>query len=236
MVRNLVTYLSARLSNVPANVGASTTSFLLTAPKDSLTTRIFLTKTAFELARNPAANALSKHDTLYRLRQFRSKFHDVSSFFLCRSLSTFTNDHRCRPYTIFTYCDYDGGDTSSGKVASLLFKKIATSVISSESPVLGKQDVENCIQHCFDCSIKNICEAILQLFPENQQKLCILGNVALNQQLVKLTGVIANPSTRRMHASKKPSWMFLVIVSDAQLTTACISLQCIHIFTTRMLM
>ena len=70
------------------SVGGSTLSFLLSTAEDSMATMIFLdrdsVKAAFDLALNKKAWSVSNQNILCQPRQVRSKFHDASTYFLCR--------------------------------------------------------------------------------------------------------------------------------------------------------
>ncbi|KAG0162515.1 hypothetical protein DFQ29_004018, partial [Apophysomyces sp. BC1021] len=65
-----------------------------------------------------------------QLQQLRPKFHRLSTYLCCRSSSKFTNDLRARPLTIWTLADHDhhGSGDSDGRLASRLFRSIASSV------------------------------------------------------------------------------------------------------------
>jgi hypothetical protein len=110
-----------------------------------------LTK-ATELAQRPDTMYIDEHDVLYQLRQLRSKFDSESTYFCCSAAGAMTNDHACRPCTVFTLADYDNGhDASDGRIGYSLFREIAISVIQGQAKDTKGLNVDRLKQSLF-CS------------------------------------------------------------------------------------
>ncbi|KAG0175669.1 hypothetical protein DFQ28_008272 [Apophysomyces sp. BC1034] len=95
-----------------ASVGGTTINFDLN-DDSAMTTAIFLNTDSIQkasiLVKNPQANKINRFNLLHRFRQLRTKFQYPSTCLLCRSSSVFTDDIRSRPYSVYTFADYDGG-------------------------------------------------------------------------------------------------------------------------------
>ncbi|KAG2219464.1 hypothetical protein INT45_008112 [Circinella minor] len=113
-------------------IGSNTSNF--TATEDA---KIYLNMESLilgkALAEDEAAFSIDVGSYFYQLRQLRSKFHCLSTYTLCRSSSTFAYDISFRPYTIWTFCDYDSAQQvdSQSQLLSRFFQTVATSVIKN---------------------------------------------------------------------------------------------------------
>ncbi|CAO3565325.1 unnamed protein product [Mortierella alpina] len=195
---NALVTSSLRLdSSCPASVGGSTSSFKLRDPQESKATRIFLDKEsvekAFALARDRATSYVSAFNKFEQLRQLRSKFHDGSTYRLCRASGFMTQSHTCMPYTVFTLADFDQSQSVEGRAASSLFQAIATGVLT--------QGLEACLElatvltlrsQCSDQgSIGRIFDKIVESF-SSQKAIAVIGNTALNAELEGLAQILSS--------------------------------------------
>ncbi|KAG0735426.1 hypothetical protein G6F57_011945 [Rhizopus arrhizus] len=178
---------------LPPSVGGITAAFDLPDGKNA---GIFLDKDSITkanaLARNPSADKIDRHDLLHQLRQVRSSFHLPSTYMLCRSASEFTDDKRSKPFTIYTYADYDGGDyDSSNKIASQLFQKIGLNIILPDrKSVLNRTHVESLYLKCPNSEVKTVLKSIMD--DENEEEIMIVGNKSLNQKLQILAAALSS--------------------------------------------
>ncbi|GAB5586184.1 hypothetical protein Unana1_01084 [Umbelopsis nana] len=185
---------------IEPEVGPSTLNLLLHDETQGKQTRMFIHMASFrsatDLAKKSDVSSVYEHNLLYQLRQVRSKFHQASTYSLCRASSTLTNDHMCQPYTIFTLADNDNGhDYSDGRMISLLFREIACSVLrsSQESRAsLQRSFVLELQKHCnLDRTIRDKLGSILDLYGNNEADIPIIGNVTLNNILQTLSHKLA---------------------------------------------
>lgn len=67
-----------------------------------------------------------------------------------------------QPYTIWTYCDYDGqnDDFSDGKISSKLFHDIAVQVIKHKEAFIDIKQLKALISQCKGAKIKDIMMSI----------------------------------------------------------------------------
>jgi hypothetical protein len=178
-----------------ASVGGTTLNFELDN-SSALTSAIFLDADSIRkaniLASDPRTDKIDRFDFFHQLRQLRSKFQHSSTYTLCRSSSVFVNDHRSRPYTIFSYADFDSGEQeSSAKIASQLFREIAIAMITSKNdPLVPKQLVHTHWLKCPDGLVKSALNEIIQLHVEEEIK--ILDNKLLNQKLQGLANSLSS--------------------------------------------
>ncbi|KAG1048474.1 hypothetical protein G6F43_009134 [Rhizopus delemar] len=178
---------------LPLSVGGITAAFDLPDGKNA---DIFLDKDSITkanaLARNPSADKIDQHDLLHQLRQVRSSFHLPSTYMLCRSASEFTDDKRSKPFTIYTYADYDGGDhDSSNKIASQLFQKIGLNIILPDrKSVLNRTHVESLYLKYPNSEVKTVLKSIMD--DENEEEIMIVGNKSLNQNLQILAAALSS--------------------------------------------
>ncbi|OAQ34656.1 hypothetical protein K457DRAFT_121274 [Linnemannia elongata AG-77] len=172
-------------------IGASTPSLVLTDGSHSLATKIFLDTEHLEIGLKMAESkdtwSISSSDLLYQLRQVKTKFFDVSTFYLCRASSFFADNHPCQPYTIFNLTSFDQAHSGDGVAASNLFHTIACDVIQDGSrAVLKRERVQQLRVRCADQGIiSNEFDGILTLFGDDSS-LPILGNPVLNKFLENL--------------------------------------------------
>ncbi|KAF9273476.1 hypothetical protein BGZ68_001486 [Mortierella alpina] len=189
---------SVRLDvKMEASVGGTTPSFLLTNAEHSKATKIFLDQESVEaglkLAGNKETWAVSGRDLLSQLRQTKTKFHDASTYYLCRSSSHFARNHPCQPYTIFTLASFDQAANGDGAAVSNIFDKIASSIVQSGSKaVLDKESVMQQRARCTDNSnaAKEI-DGILSLYTPKEVCLPVLGNQVLNKYLETLAQLLS---------------------------------------------
>ncbi|KAI9489925.1 hypothetical protein BDB00DRAFT_875894 [Zychaea mexicana] len=113
-----------------------------------------------------------------QLRQLKTKFHDIQTYYLSRSL--LFHGHLQQPITVFTY----GKTTTSlnsGVLASKLLAALSTAVMrEGENAHLSKNDVEK-LTALFtkDTKTKDVFLRILSLF-ETDASIPIIGNSVLN--------------------------------------------------------
>ncbi|CEI92663.1 hypothetical protein RMCBS344292_06918 [Rhizopus microsporus] len=127
-------------SEVP-KVGPSSCHFAMSPQY----TKIFIDQVSWTKAKKIESNASTRpiepFNLIVQARQLRSQFHHPTTYYLCRASSDATLFSHLQPYTVFTYCDYEGSTKSmdNGKasmIASRLFQRIAYSVIHFVSPTL----------------------------------------------------------------------------------------------------
>ncbi|KAF9973814.1 hypothetical protein BGZ75_001037, partial [Mortierella antarctica] len=116
-----------------ASLGGAHSSFRLQDPQDSAATRIYLDEESVQagltIAKSKNASFVSARNKLEQLRQLRSKFHDGSTYRLCRASGFLTLRHTYYPYTVYTLADFDQSHSKDGQAASMLFQEIAKSVL-----------------------------------------------------------------------------------------------------------
>ncbi|CEG84520.1 hypothetical protein RMATCC62417_18311 [Rhizopus microsporus] len=134
-------------------------------------------------------------DQYAQLRQLRSKFHQLSTYLCCRSSSKFTNELRARPLTIWTLADHDhhGSGDSDGRLASRLFRSIASSVWEKgDQAAIDLRLVQELKVKCTpNGKIRCIMGEIEQLFSNELPTIPVIGNNDLNQQLQKLAPLLS---------------------------------------------
>ncbi|KAF9085305.1 hypothetical protein BGX27_003504, partial [Mortierella sp. AM989] len=170
------------------SVGGSTLYFQLTTADNSKAVRIFLDResveSAFELGRDKDAWTVSRRNILCQLRQLRSKFHDASTYFLCRASGYLTRHHVSQPYSVFTLINFDQSRPGSGAAAGSIFKAIAISVIKEGvNAKLYLSTMKECRGQCGDTKIASTLYAIIGLFSPEIDAILIIGNHQLNTEL-----------------------------------------------------
>ncbi|KAG9319151.1 hypothetical protein KVV02_000725 [Mortierella alpina] len=191
---NVLVTSSLRLDTLGmGSVGGSTTSFQLNTADDSKAVKIFLdlesVESAFDLARNKDAWTVSRRNILCQLRQLRSKFHDASTYFLCRASGYTTRHHVSQPYSVFTLINFDQSRPGSGAAAGSIFKTIAIRIIKEgENAKLYLSTLKECRGQCGDTKIASILDAMIGLFSPETDSIPIIGNCQLNTQLEILAG------------------------------------------------
>ncbi|ORE00853.1 hypothetical protein BCV72DRAFT_237333 [Rhizopus microsporus var. microsporus] len=191
---NFLVTSSIRLDRQSVNIGPVTTHF-----RPTTSTKIFLDCLSIELAKslldNTKINRAQSLPSLYQLKQVRSKFDCLSTYTMCRSSSTMASPLKLQPTTIWTLVDQDSNHTtmSQEKVGSLLFRTIALQVIRhGRSATLHLDDFKPIQALSKDSSaVASILHNICSLF-DNQKEIKIIGNSALNSQLVDLANGISN--------------------------------------------
>ncbi|KAG0162387.1 hypothetical protein DFQ30_002187 [Apophysomyces sp. BC1015] len=165
------------------NIGSSTQTFSTTND-----TRIYLDADSLDRSKRLLADTLccqlSSFDALAQLKQVRSKFDHISTYTMCRASSSFTNNHLCRPYTIWTFADYDSPQVveAQAKKASKVFQHIGLSVIGSGPQAeLEVGQIQQILPEC---------KGIIRQALEHVTSLCdakgsikIIGNKQLDEQL-----------------------------------------------------
>lgn len=191
---NFLVTSSLRLDCMSVNIGPTTSHF---APFEN--TRVFLDSHSIELVKpklsDPSINRSQTIPSLYLLKQVRSKFDHLSTYTLCRSSSTITSRLEFQPATIWTLSDQESNQAvmSQEKVGSLLFRAIAIEVIRhGRDATLDLMSVKDIITRAKDkSSVASILHNIQGLF-EDRQQIRIIGNAALNNQLVDLANGVNN--------------------------------------------
>ncbi|CAO3687176.1 hypothetical protein G6F70_009115 [Rhizopus microsporus] len=190
-------------------VGPTTSNFVLDN-EYARKVEIYIEETAWydakKLAEDESAQEVYSFNILYQLRQLRSKFHHYSTYFSCRGYSTDTNDHVMQPYTVWTYCNFDGqnDENSDGRIASKLFQDIAIQVMRfPETAKIEEKRIQSLVSQCKGEKVKEIMESILSLFDGSKQ-IKIIENKELNDRLSKLAIIlnsyIANANNNVMKA------------------------------------
>lgn len=184
-------------SKAPANVGATTLSFMLSTVKDSMATRICLDEesvdAALAIGRKKDAWSISNSNVLFQLRQLKTKFSDASTYFLCRAPGHVTRSHVCQPYTLFTLIYFDQSQNGDGVTAAALFNDISKNVLDAGSEAeLKKDTVKKLRQRCSDKGhIAKEFDNILAVYPANEPSITILGNRQLDTHLEKLAQLLS---------------------------------------------
>ncbi|KAF9087427.1 hypothetical protein BGX27_002937 [Mortierella sp. AM989] len=179
------------------SVGALTGTFQLLDAVDTTSTRIYLDKESFDLgmALINDANAWRITNSYMhgQLRQFKTKFDDASTYFLCRASGPLTKAHTYRPYSVHTYCNYSrAGD---GHLASKLSLNISTLVLKDgDGAVLSLGTVQECRRGCSNESrnIPSVIDSILSLFRNGASTIPILTNRELNGHLETLALLLSS--------------------------------------------
>ncbi|KAF9958060.1 hypothetical protein BGZ72_000925 [Mortierella alpina] len=185
-------------SRHPASVGGATSSFQLRESQDSAATRIFLDKEAveraFAIAKDRRASYISVFNKLDQLRQLRSKFHDGSTYRLCRASGFLTLHHTCNPYTVFTLADYDQSQSTEGRAASSLFQKIAGGVlIQGSESTLHLDTVTALRSQCSELgNVGKALDKVISCFSSGQKEIPVIGNTALNAELEGLAQILSS--------------------------------------------
>lgn len=158
-------------------------------------TKIFIDQVSWTKAKKIESNASTRSIEPFSLiaqaRQLRSQFHHPTTYYLCRAFSDATLFSHLQPYTIFTYCDYEGSTKSmdnenASMIASRLFQRIAYSVIHSPSEAhLDKDFVASLHDKCKNIGkIKKLFGDLLDLFGDDTE-MAIIGNSILNSQILQ---------------------------------------------------
>ncbi|KAF9412697.1 hypothetical protein BGZ76_005143 [Entomortierella beljakovae] len=191
------------------SVGGETTSFTLHNPKHSSATRIFLDqnsiKDALSIANDKNAWRTDENSLLEQLRQVRSKFDCLSTYYLCRSSGDLTRGHAMQPYTVFTLADSDSMEKGQGYAAALIFQNIGLNVVSKGKKAKLKASViEDSLALCEEkkkkSEIFNSIERIQALF-QGEKSISIIRNKPLNRELTKLAKYLSSYITTANHNS-----------------------------------
>ncbi|KAF9949415.1 hypothetical protein BGZ70_001796 [Mortierella alpina] len=179
------------------SVGGTTSSFVLSSAKDSLATRIFLDEESLTVGLQLAAErdtwSVSHGNLIWQLRQTKTKFHDPSSYYLCRASSHFARNHTCQPYSMFSLAAFDQAHNGDGAAISRLFHAIATGVIrDAGQALLDKTKVEDLRAGCSQKgkAAKGL-DGVLSLFGKDHSSMKIIGNRELNKHLEVLAPLLS---------------------------------------------
>ncbi|KAG1194223.1 hypothetical protein G6F36_000318 [Rhizopus arrhizus] len=186
-------------------IGPTTSSFCLETSVKSLNIQLFVKESAWHaasaLAINENTKAISSYDSLFQLRQLRTRFHHQSTYIRCRSFNEPTDDLTTRPYTVFTLADWDnGGDDAEYRLGSQLIQSVALAVIRSEEarpPTLAKQKVSAMRSKLKKGgAVCKVFDSIIGQYATDIETIHIIGNRVLNEGLQKLANLLASPITK----------------------------------------
>lgn len=190
-------------------VGPGVKSFQLNNSPEAKATTIFIKKSAWkgaaEIAQNNNATSVASYDLIYQLRQLRTRFHQESTYFCCRSSNEALHNLAARPYTIFTLADWDNGSEHADyRTASKLFQKIATNILCGD-PRLEKYTISSLCRElkAEGTAVHDILQSILMQFTDDTTFILIIGNENLNNQLQKLANVLAPAITKANQSVKQ---------------------------------
>ncbi|GAA5799033.1 hypothetical protein HPULCUR_004442 [Helicostylum pulchrum] len=195
---NFLVTSSMRLDVHSVNLGPSTTHFTPTNK-----TRLFLDKASLDIVkpmlRNETVNECQQMPILYQLRQLRSKFDRLSTYTKCRASSSFTSHPFLQPTTIWTFSSQNGStliNLSQEKIGALIFRTLAIRVCKDGAHAsLDRVAVDEIVALAKNTSISAILTSIQGLF-DDQEKIDIIGNAALNSQLTDLANKICKKKRR----------------------------------------
>lgn len=186
-------------------VGPSTNRFDVGSDECSKNISIFLDKNVYEQAKSLGENVdcdcVETSHTLYQLRQIRSKFNEIETFYRIRATTDMLNVIHCQPLSIFTLCNHlkaldsnTEDDSANYKLASQLFMKIASAVILKNYKARLHKDVVESIFLKFkkpSQRIPTIVKEILDLYEDESEEIRVISNIALNRKLVSLADLLA---------------------------------------------
>jgi hypothetical protein len=136
-----------------------------------------------------SVNDITKNMGVEYLRQVRTKFDQIDTFDLSRCSGPLAESILYQPYTVFTIANH-GNHKGGAFAAGFIFNKIGESVIlRTKKAKLFREDVENALALCQSSKSRVYMDPlknILNLFGENEKKIKVLGNSALNKQLEEL--------------------------------------------------
>ena len=185
---NFLVTSGLRLDITSVNLGPATTHFM-----PSPETRLFLDVSSITACKSELSNQkLSRSQmmpSLYLLKQVRSKFDYLSTYTMCRSVSSIASQLEFQPTTIWTFCDQESShhiSASNEKIGSLLFREFATRVIE-HLKLITKTKKGSTVDSIF-CKI---CE----LFDPDQDQITIVGNTLFNSQLTDLCQKVTSADT-----------------------------------------
>ncbi|KAG0322436.1 hypothetical protein BGZ99_003347 [Dissophora globulifera] len=195
---NILVTSSLRLDkDEPASVGGSTMSFLLSGLKDSQATKIFLdeysVESALRLAIDRTVWCISDRNYHAQLRQLRSKFHDGSTYHLCRASGYLTRAHTLQPYSLFTLANHDASHSGDGHSAAALFHDMSKSILEKgQDAVLEYASVLRVKERCSDKGrIGKSVQGIIERFSSDRRPIPVIGNEHLNESLVELAQLLS---------------------------------------------
>ncbi|KAI9481143.1 MAG: hypothetical protein EXX96DRAFT_634944 [Benjaminiella poitrasii] len=202
-------YIRLRLDiSAEPEIGPNTTSILLDTREKSANARIFIKKTAWnaaiELSKADRICSITPYDVVYQPHQLRTRFHHLSTYFMCRAFNDNADDIRSRPYTIFTLTDWDNGANDTDyRVESKILQDIAMSVIQSgHSATLFKDKFLRLMARLkSDKVMQKYFKAIAKLFDSDSLK--IIGNKELNIILQNITESLNTPIAKVNESAKQ---------------------------------
>ncbi|KAF9896879.1 hypothetical protein BX616_006577, partial [Lobosporangium transversale] len=172
---------------VSPSLGGMTTCFSLKDTESSRATAIFLdcesVQEAYEIYESKKETK-SNQNEIEQMRQLRSKFNHISTFYSSRASSNITKSHNMQPYTVFTLSGHDSLESGSGRAAAILFNEIAIRVKDGKKhSKLKLRSIKSALELCKNTGkIKNILENIAGLF-QDKTSVRIIGNKDLNTEL-----------------------------------------------------
>lgn len=90
-------------------VGPNTVAIDLSKSSAGKNDMIYIKESAWieasEIAKNNNTTYITSFDYIYQLRQLRTRFHQLSTYFMCRSSNEIVDNLTTRPYTIYTLAD-----------------------------------------------------------------------------------------------------------------------------------
>ncbi|KAG1458111.1 hypothetical protein G6F46_002123 [Rhizopus delemar] len=191
-------------SNDP-EIGPTTSSSCLETSVKSFNTQLFIKESAWHAASESAINentkVISSYDSLFQLRQLRTRFQHQSTYIRCRSFNEPADDLTTLPYTVFTLADWDNdGDDAEYRLGSQLIQSVALVVIRSEEtkpPTLAKQKVSAMRSKLKkDGAVCKVFDSIIGQYATDIETIHIIGNRVLNEGLQKLANLLASPITK----------------------------------------
>ncbi|KAI8970106.1 hypothetical protein BDF20DRAFT_826052 [Mycotypha africana] len=189
-------------------VGPSVRFFDLNDSSKAKTTTIFVKESAWkeaaEIAQNNNATSIGSYDFIYQIRQLRTRFHQQSTYFLCRASNEAVDNLAARPYTIYTLADWDNGnDNADYRTASKLFQTIAINVIGG-NPRLEKDTISSlCSELKVEgTAVHHVFQLISTQFSDTAF-ITVIGNKSLNHELQKLANLLAPAITRANQSVKQ---------------------------------
>lgn len=176
--------------NCLPQVGPSTHNF-----SPSKNTRIYIAHSSIELANSiieDRKEELYPYDLFHQLRQLRTKLTSPSTYTISRACSLWTNDIRCRPYTVFTLADSGTSSFDNDEILGSMVLRCVAKTIMNKEDHLRKTDLENILRiKTAETTITQTTANIVKLMGE-QQTMPVLYNAALDSNLKELAVIITH--------------------------------------------
>ncbi|KAL0095627.1 hypothetical protein F4703DRAFT_1902854 [Phycomyces blakesleeanus] len=178
-------------------VGPSAMSFNLSDSSKAKVTTIFVKGSAWKEAAEIARNS--------NLYQLRTRFHQQSTYFLCRASNETVGNLATRPYTIYTLAEWDNGnDNADYRTVFKLFQTITINVICG-NPRLEKYTISSLCNELKveGTAVYHIFQLVLTQFSDDTTFIIIIGNKSLNHKLQKLANLLAPAITKANRSVKQ---------------------------------